>query len=127
MNIILDSRKLMVYEDLKYLCEFTGKPASLTEKIWAGLLSSEGLYLEFLYYIDHRALKDSFSFMGYSLTDIYVFRLTQYNFFNDTGKNTSACNKESMILETFEGMIDLMSNPEEYIKLLNQGNGMDKF
>lgn len=81
MNIILDSRKLMAYEDLKYLCEFTGKPQELADSIWQGLLQYPELYDEFLYYLDNRALKDKFTFKGYSLTDIYVYRLTEHNLF----------------------------------------------
>ena len=126
-NIILDSRKLMAYEDLKYLCEFTGKPQELADSIWQGLLQYPELYDEFLYYLDNRALKDKFTFKGYSLTDIYVYRLTEHNLFSDTGKNTAACSKDAMILETFEGMLALIASPDEYIKKINSGNGMDKF
>jgi len=124
--IIFDSRKIMVYEDLKYLCEFTGKGAAFAEELWQAFLKNDDLYNEFLYYIDNRTFKDAFSFEGYSLTDIYVYMLGRFNLINDTGKNTEACNKETMVLETFMGMVELMANPAEYVKKLDAGRGMDK-
>lgn len=125
-NIILDSRKLMAYEDLKYLCEFTGKGTEYADTLWQSFLENEGLYEEFLFYIDNKALKDAFSFEGYSLTDIYVYMLGHFKLTNDSGKNFEECNRESMILETFMGMAELIRNPAEYVKKLEAGRGMDK-
>lgn len=125
-NIILDSRKLMVYEDIKYLCEFTGKTVEFCDALWEGLLDDEDLFGEFLYYIDNHSIKDRIRIEGYSLTDIYVFVLSNFNMVNDIGKNTIECNKEAMVLDTFMGMLELKHNPEEYIKKLNSGRGMDK-
>ena len=125
-NIILDSRKIMVYEDLKYLAELTGKKEGFADRLWEGLLKNDDLYQEFLYYLDNKALKDEFSFDGYALTDIYVTMIGRYNLLNDIGKNTSMCSKESMVLETFMGMLSLIENPEEYKKKLQNNDGMDK-
>ncbi len=116
----------MVYEDLKYLAELTGKKEGFADKIWEGLLKNDELYQEFLYYLDNKALKDEFSFDGYALTDIYVTMIGRYNLLNDIGKNTSMCSKESMVLETFMGMLELMENPTEYKKRLQNNDGMDK-
>lgn len=125
-NIILDSRKLMVYEDLKYLCEFTGKPDGFLDKLWGEFQIKPELYDEFLYYIDNHSVKDQISVKGYSLTDIYVYLIGRYNLLSDTGKNTALCNKESMILDCFMTMANLMNNPDEYAKRLERGDGMDK-
>ena len=125
-NIILDSRKIMVYEDLKYLAEATGKKEGFADRLWEGLLNCNDLYEEFLYYLDNKALKDTFSFEGYNLTDIYVSMIGRYNLLNDIGKNTAMCSKESMVLETFMGMLELMENPTEYKKKLQNNDGMDK-
>ena len=125
-NIILDSRKIMVYEDLKYLAELTGKKEGFADRLWEGLLKNDDLYQEFLYYLDNKALKDEFSFDGYALTDIYVTMIGRYNLLNDIGKNTSMCSKESMVLETFMGMLEFMENPTEYKKKLQNNDGMDK-
>lgn len=126
-NIILDSRKIMVFEDLKYLCEFTGKSEAFFNSLWNEMQKKPELYAEFLYYIDNHCINDKLSVSGYSLSDIYVYMLGHHNLVSDTGKNTAECNKESMILDCFMGMAGLMNNPEEFIKKMERGDGMDKF
>lgn len=116
----------MVYEDLKYLCDFTGKSADFLDYLWLQMQKKPDLYEEFLYYIDNHTLNDKIKVSGYSLTDIYVYMLGQSNLRNDTGKNTQACNKEAMVLDCFMGMAKLMDNPDEIIKKLERGEGMDK-
>lgn len=125
-NIILCTAKLKIYEDLKYLCEFTGKDQSFLETLWNAMSENENLFEEFAYYIDNHCLKDEMKVSGYSLTDLYIHMIENYNLLNDTGKNTILCNKEAMVLETFMGMWKLMQNPEEYIKKLQEGRGMDR-
>lgn len=124
-NIILDSRKLMVYEDLKYLCEYTGKKPGFCDSLWNELLKREALYEEFLFYIDNHCINDKLSVSGYSITDLYVYMLGRFNLLNDTGKNTAACSRDSVILDCFSLMAELMDNPEETIKRLEAGGGMD--
>ena len=124
-GLIYDARKIMVYEDLKYLSEFSGKPADFADTLWAEFLDKPGLYKEFLYYIDHKSLKDTFEFRGYFLTDIYVHLLGEYKMFKDIGKNGSECSKEWLILETFMEMSHFMNDPDNYIKKLDAGRGMD--
>lgn len=125
-NIILDSRKLMVYEDLKYLSEYTGKGLAFAESLWNSFLEIPKLYEEFLFFLDNRTINDKFEYNGYTLSDIYVYQLKRYNLFNDTGKNTAECSRESLILETFAGMAELIHNPEDYAKKLLEDGGMDK-
>lgn len=125
-NIIFDTTRIKVFENLKYLAEATGKDSDFVNMLWEGLLKYEKLYEEFVFYLEHRTIKDELKVNGYSLLDLYVHRIDCYNIVNDTGKNTEACNKESMILETFKAMVELMDNPEEYIRKMNEGRGMDK-
>lgn len=42
------------------------------------------------------------------------------------GKDTSECNKETMVLSAFRTMIELIRSPDEYVKRLGEGRGMDK-
>jgi len=124
-GLIYDARKIMVYEDLKYLAEFSGKPADFADTLWAEFLNKAELYEEFLYYIDHKSLKDKFEFRGYFLSDIYVYLLGEYKMFKDIGKNGSECSKEWLILETFMEMAHFINDPDNYIKKLEAGRGMD--
>ncbi|MBO4807718.1 MAG: hypothetical protein J5537_01660 [Lachnospiraceae bacterium] len=125
-NLIIDTTKIKVYERLEFLAEATGKDAGFADKLWQSLLDHEDLYWEFVHYLQTGNIKDGIKFQGYSLIDLYVHRIDCYNIINDTGKNTAACNKESMVLETFMAMAELMADPEGYIKRMNEGRGMDK-
>jgi len=123
-DIIFDSRKIKVYEDLKYLVEYTGKDSAFLDSLWEGMLINSGLYEEFLYYIDNHCFKDELRVSGLSLTDMYVYRLSQYNVRNDSGKHNADCNKESMVLESFMELLKVINNPDDK-KRFERGRGMD--
>lgn len=123
-DIIFDSRKIKVYEDLKYLVDFTGKDSSFFDSLWKGMLENDALYEEFLYYIDNHCFKDELKVSGFTLTDMYVYRLSQYNIHNDTGKHNAECNKESMVLESFMELYKLISGPND-TRRFERGRGMD--
>ena len=125
-NLIIDTTKIKVFERLKYLAEATGKDPAFADSLWESLLKYEDLYDEFVFYLENGNIRDGIVFRGYSLIDLYVHRIDCYNIVNDTGKNTAACNKESMILETFKDMADLKDNPDDFIRRMNEGRGMDK-
>ena len=125
-NLIIDTTKIKVFENLKYLSETTGKPSAFADSLWESLMKHADLYDEFVFYLENGNIRDGIIFRGYSLIDLYVHRIDCYNIANDTGKNTAACNKESMVLETFKAMADLMDNPDDYIRRLEEGKGMDK-
>ncbi|MGN0346082.1 MAG: hypothetical protein ACI4DU_02235 [Lachnospiraceae bacterium] len=127
MGIIYDARRLKAYEALNCLCDLTGKNETFQNKLWEGLLSNEALMAEFMYYLDHHRLLDEYKSHGYSLTDLYVWQLDKYNLIRDIGKNTAACNKETIVLNAFEAMLDLENNPETYIKHMTDGRSQDRF
>lgn len=126
-GIIYDARRIKVYEDLKYLGELTGKSEEFINGLWEGILSDEELMKEFMYYLDHHCLLDEMKFRGYSLTDLYVWQLDKYNLIKDIGKNTAACNKEIMVLNTFYAMLKLKADPEGYIKRMTDGRSYDRY
>ncbi len=125
-GILYDARKIKVYEGLLALGEYAGQEKEWTDGLWADLLAIPGLYEEMVYYLEHHGFKDSFQFRGYSLTDLYVWQMNRYNLIKDFGKNTSECNKETMVLRSFRTMVDLMRSPEEYLKRLGENRGMDR-
>lgn len=126
-NILLDPRKILVYEALCYIAEENGKSKEFTDTLWTGLLQNESLYEEFLYYVDNNALKDEFSYRGYSLTDIYVYMLGRYNrLVKDYSKDGTVGNKNLLVLESFMGMLELMKDPDNYIQKLQAGENMDR-
>ena len=125
-NIILDPRKLKAFEWLSCICSDLGKDENFQAYVWEGILESDDLFNELLYFIDNHTILDKVCVQGYSMTDIYVYSLENNNLFFDTGKNTLNCNKDEMVLNTFKVMIDLMRDPERTITKLEEGRGMDK-
>ena len=125
-GILYDARKVKAYECLLALGEYAGQDGEWLGKLWADLLTEPGLYGEMVYYLEHHVFLDAFKFRGYSLTDLYVWQMNKYNLIKDLGKNTSECNKETMVLRSFRTMVDLMRSPEEYLKRLGEDRGMDR-
>ena len=125
-QIIFDSGKIKAYESLKMLCEYTGKSLEWCDGLWMDILTDHELYEEFVYYLEHHALADQMRVEGYSLIDFYVWQMERYNLANDSGKNTSACNKEEMVLQSFKAMAEMKKNPEYYKRKMSDGSGMDK-
>lgn len=125
-GILYDGRKVQVYERLLSLGEYAGQRKEWTEELWTDLLAVPPLYEEMVYYLEHHGYKGRFQYKGYSLIDLYVWQMNRYNLIKDAGKNTAECNKETMVLRSFRTMIELMKNPEEYLKRLQEGRGMDR-
>lgn len=125
-GILYDGRKIQVYEKLLALGNYAGQEQKWTEELWADLLTVPKLYEEMVYYLEHHEFCNNFIYKGYSLIDLYVWQMNKYNLIKDFGKNTAECNKETMVLRSFRTMLEFMRNPEEYLKRLKEGRGMDK-
>lgn len=126
-DIIIKTTSLKAYDALFTMAENYGKSKEYPEYLWNALLNNEELMSEFIYYLEHGTLQDKMRVSGYALTDLYVFEIGSFNLFvNDVGKNNADCNKDLIIMDTFTLMARLIDYPEEIIKRLNEGRGMDK-
>lgn len=124
--ILFDQSRLKAYDGLMRLCGFAGKTEEWQQMLWNAFLLDRGLYDAFVYYLEHHALPDIPKCGEYSLTDCYVWQLEQDNLRRDTGKNTVNCNKEDMVLRSFQMMADMQKCPEDYMKKLSDWKGMDQ-
>ena len=98
------------------------------DSISKGEMVADGeLMQEFAYYVDNQTLLDQIKCEGYGLTDLYVWQVERYNLMQDYGKNGAECNKVAMVLDSLYMMAQMKKNPEEYVKRLNSGLGMDQF
>ncbi len=125
-GILYDARRIKAYEGFLALGEYAGRDAEWMEALWAELVADAALMKEFMYYLDHHGFLDELKCRGYALTDLYVWQMDRYNLIRDIGKNTSVCNKEAMVLNAFCTMADMQKNPEEYLRRLTAGTGMDQ-
>lgn len=126
-TIIYDSRRIKAFELLQELNKSIGKEQSFIDDLWQGLILNEELMKEFMYYLDHHALLDEVRCEGYGLTDLYFWRMSQYNLYQDLGKNPAECNKEAMVLEAFSAMLEMKKAPDKYIQKLSSDMGMDRY
>lgn len=125
-GIVYDARYLRAYEGLTALGEYAGKQTPWLDALWADMLGNAGLMKEFIYYLDHHMLLDEMKCEGYALTDLYVWQMDRYNLIRDVGKNTEMCNKEAMVLNAFASMAELVKHPEDMVRRLSAGRGMDQ-
>ena len=125
-GILYDARLVKALEELKALGKSAGETDEWCESLWEELVFSQDLLEELIFYLDHHYLTDKVKCEGYSLTDLYVWQMDRYNLIGDWGKNTSACNKDRMVLGAFMDMVQMRKNPDEYIKRLTSGRGMDR-
>lgn len=125
-DIIYDARRVKVYEGLMALGEFAGETKEWCGGLWDELILAPELFEEFVYYLEHHCLTENVKCRGYSMIDLYVWQMDRYNIIGDSGKNTEACNKERMVLKAFRDMAAMKKKPDEYVKKMTLGRGMDK-
>ena len=124
--VIYDGNRVAAYDGLQKLCIYAGRSALWCDGLWSFMLEDGDLYEEFVYYLNHHAFLDKMTASGYSMTDLYVQQLDRFNIKQDSGKNTAACNKEEMVLNTFDAMAKLKKESDKPTRKWQQGFGMDK-
>lgn len=125
-GILFDTRIVKTYEALMELGKLAEETQEWCEALWEDLLVNPDLMDELVFYLEHHYLEEKVKCCNYSLIDLYVWQMNRYNIIGDTGKNTSICNKERMVLHAFRDMIEMKKAPEVYLKRLTDGRGMDK-
>lgn len=125
-GILYDATKIKVCQAFYEICDYAELSREWANGMWVDILSNRQLYKELTYYIEHHTFLDEMKVCGYSLCDLYVWQMNRYNLIKDTGKNSRTCNKEKMAMLAFGTMMNLLKNPEEYRKRLEEGQGTDK-
>ena len=125
-NIIIATSKIKAFETFCALCRQNGYEDAWIDALWGDIITDEDMYAELVYFLSNHTLKDSVKIAGYSLSDLYVFQMNKYNLIREIGKNPRECNKERMVLNAFRMMIDRKSDPETYVKRLEEGKGEDR-
>ena len=125
-NIIIATSKIKAFETFCALCRQNGYEDAWIDALWGDIITDEDMYAELVYFLSNHTLKDSVKIAGYSLSDLYVFQMNKYNLIREIGKNPRECNKERMVLNAFRMMIDMKTDPETYVKRLEEGKGEDR-
>lgn len=126
MGILYDARKLKALEFLTDLSAYAGKNDDFVKDLWNELLADADLYNEFVYYADNHTFLDELKIRGYSMSDLYVWQMDKYNIVRELGKNPTACNKETLVLNAFLEFANMKRDPDEYVKRIESGKGNDR-
>lgn len=126
MSIIIASEKLKLYEFLCEMCEYVRYTDDWRDEFWQKLLENEPVYQEYLYYADHRDFLLDTKVDGFTVIDILIWEMRKYNVRTDRGKNGEDCDKEAMVLESFNTMLDMCKNAEKIEWSMEMRNGMDQ-
>jgi len=125
-GILYDATKIKACQAFYEICNYAELGGQWADELWRDVLLHPQIYEELVYYIEHHTFLDKFKVCGYSLCDLYVWQMSRYNLIKDTGKNSRTCNKEKMAMQAFRTLVDLMANPDEGRKRLENGQGMDR-
>lgn len=113
------------YNWAKALCYYAGESDAFLEQFWENLMQSEGVYREFVYYLEHQNFLCEYQIEGYSLVDIMVWQMDHFKAQLDRGKDDMKNNADKMLLMAFDTMLKMERDPMRYIRSMQSETGTD--
>jgi len=120
--MIMDKK---AYAWAKALCYYAGEDEAFLERFWKALIRSEGVYREFVYYLEHQEFLCAYQIGGYSLVDIMVWQMDHFKAYMDRGRDDMKNNGDKMILMAFYTMLEMEREPARYISRMREETGTD--
>ncbi len=118
-----------VYQWAQALCSCAGEGRAFLEEFCAALMKSEGIYEEFVYYLERQTFLCAYKVAGYSVVDIMVWQIDHFKANLDHSKDGGAYaggqNGDRMLLMAFDTMLKMEQNPEKYTALMQNETGTD--
>lgn len=113
------------YEWAQALCYYAGKDEEFLKNFWRMLKKSEGVYKEYLYYLERQQFLCEYKVSGYSVVDIMVWQMDHFKAQMDRGKEDMKNNGDNMLLMAFDTMLKMEQKPEYYVNLMQTETGTD--
>lgn len=120
-----DGERERAYEWAKALCHYAGENESFLENFFAMLTASEGVFEEFVYYMDHQNFLGQYKVAGYGLIDIMVWQMDHFKAQLDRDRRDMKENGDRMLLMAFHTMLLMERDPEYYVNLIQTETGTD--
>ncbi len=117
--------KKRAYEWAKALCHYAGKDEIFLGRFFEMLTASEGVWREFLYYLEHQNFLCEYQVAGYSLIDIMVWQMDHFKAQLDRDRTQMKSNGDRMLLEAFHTMLLMERDPQYYVNLMQSETGTD--
>lgn len=113
------------YEWARALCYYAGEDEEFLKNFWRLLKQSQGVYKEFLYYLEHQQFLCTYKVSGYSVIDIMIWQMDHFKAQMDRGKDDMKNNGDKMLLMAFDTLLKMEQNPEYYVNLMQTETGTD--
>lgn len=107
------------------LCAYAGEDEAFLEKFWNALQTSESVYREFIYYLEHQNFLCEYRIEGYTIVDIMVWQMDHFKAQMDRGHYYMKQNGDKMLLMAFDTMLKMEKEPEKYVRLMQTETGTD--
>lgn len=124
-QIIYDASKIKVFKCVQELCDSFNKKEEWKCIFWTNLLENQEIYTEFVFFLEHQEFLNQYMISGYSIVDIFIWHMDHFNLIMDSSKNDIRCNKIKLALESFDFMLKMNQDKENYIKKLQSDMGND--
>ena len=113
------------YQWASALCRYAGEDEDFFRDFWGRLVGSEGVFREFVYYLEHQNFLCEYKVQGYDLADILVWQTDHFKAQMDRGKDGMRNNGDRMLLMAFDTLLKMERTPEYYVNLMKTETGTD--
>lgn len=120
-----DGERERAYEWAKALCYHAGEGEAFLEKFFAMLTASEGIFEEFIHYLDYHNFLGKYKVADYGLIDIMVWQMDHFKAQLDRDRRDMKENGDRMLLMAFHTMLLMERDPEHYVNLMQTETGTD--
>ncbi|MDE5865542.1 MAG: hypothetical protein K2H31_02940, partial [Lachnospiraceae bacterium] len=100
------------------LCFYSGEDEGFLEQFWSALEASEGVYREFVYYMENRNFLCQHKVEDYTVVDIMVWQMDHFKAQMDRGHYDMKQNGDKMLLMAFDTMLKMEKHPDKYVQLM---------
>lgn len=118
-------REEKAYQWACVLCRCAGENEDFLQDFWRRLVRSEGVYREFVHYLENRDFLCGYKVQGYDVVDIMVWQLDHFKAQLDRGRNDGKDNGDRMLLLAFDTMLKMERDPQYYVNLMQTETGTD--
>lgn len=117
--------KERAYAWAEALCHYAGEDESFLQDFFAMLTASEGVFREFIYYLEHQDFLGEYKVAGYGVIDIMVWQMDHFKAQLDRDRTRVKNNADAMLLSAFHTMLLMEREPEYYVNLMQTETGTD--
>ncbi len=114
-----------LYEWTLSLSEYSGKSIEDAENFFKELMAEPELLKEFAYYYETREFLCNYNISGYTITDVVVWKMDHFRAYLDRADAENRYNKDKLIFESFEVMLQMKKEPETIISKMQSETGTD--